>query len=52
MEHLEGDSGTGRIDGASLEKIASRNVMRAMREAEAYAALHSGDPPIETKMPA
>jgi len=30
-----------------LEKIASRNMMRVMREAEAYAALHSSDPPIE-----
>jgi membrane dipeptidase len=34
-----------------LEKIASRNMMRVMREAEAYAALHSSDPPIETKVP-
>lgn len=37
---------------ADLEKIASRNMMRVMREAEAYAALHSSDPPIETKVPA
>ena len=36
---------------ADLEKIASRNMMRVMREAEAYAALHSSDPPIETKVP-
>ena len=34
---------------ADLEKIASRNMMRVMREAEAYSALHSSDPPIETK---
>jgi len=37
---------------ADLEKIASRNMMRVMREAEAYAALHSSDPPIEMKLPA
>ena len=36
---------------ADLEKIASRNMMRVMRQAEAYAALHSSDPPIETKVP-
>ena len=32
---------------ADLEKISSRNMMRVLREAEAYAALHSSDPPIE-----
>jgi membrane dipeptidase len=32
-----------------LEKIASRNMMRVLRGAEAYAAAHRGDPPIETK---
>lgn len=37
---------------ADLEKIASRNMMRVLREAEAYSALHSSDPPIETKVPA
>lgn len=31
-----------------LEKIASRNMMRAMRAAESYAASRSGDPPIES----
>lgn len=31
-----------------LEKIASRNMMRVMREAEAYAASQSQVPPIET----
>jgi membrane dipeptidase len=30
-----------------LEKIASRNMLRAMRAAEAYAAAHGNDPPIE-----
>jgi membrane dipeptidase len=35
---------------ADLEKIASRNMMRVLREAEAYAAQHRGDPPIETKV--
>ena len=35
---------------ADLEKIASRNMMRVLREAEAYSALHSSDPPIETKV--
>src|SRR5690606_16201898 len=35
---------------ADLEKIASRNMMRVMREAEAYAARHSSDPPIEHKV--
>ena len=34
---------------ADLEKIASRNMMRVMRAAEAYAAAHRGDPPIESK---
>jgi len=37
---------------ADLEKIASRNMMRVLRSAEAYAALHRSDPPIETKLPA
>ncbi|WP_370031410.1 dipeptidase [Qipengyuania mesophila] len=32
-----------------LEKIASRNVMRALRGAEAYAASQAGQPPIEYK---
>jgi membrane dipeptidase len=32
---------------ADLEKIASRNMLRVMRSAEAYAAAHHGDPPIE-----
>ncbi|HSG33661.1 MAG TPA: membrane dipeptidase, partial [Sphingomonadaceae bacterium] len=31
-----------------LEKISSRNMMRVLRAAEAYAAAHAGDPPIET----
>jgi len=31
-----------------LEKIASRNMMRVLRAAEAYAAAHASDPPIET----
>ena len=35
-----------------LEKIASRNMMRVLRAAEAYAAAHRADPPIETKVPA
>ena len=30
-----------------LEKVASRNMLRAMRAAEAYAAAHRADPPIE-----
>ena len=34
---------------ADLEKIASRNMMRVMKAAEAYAAAHRGDPPIENK---
>jgi membrane dipeptidase len=32
---------------ADLEKIASRNMMRVLRAAEAYAAAHRGDAPIE-----
>jgi len=34
-----------------LEKIASRNMMRVLKAAEAYAALHASDPPIETLAP-
>ena len=34
---------------ADLEKISSRNLMRVLRAAEAYAAAHRGDPPIETR---
>ena len=34
---------------ADLEKISSRNMLRVMRAAEAYAAAHRGDPPIETR---
>ncbi|HYD05979.1 MAG TPA: dipeptidase [Reyranella sp.] len=34
---------------ADLEKIASRNMMRVVRAAEAYAAAHRNDPPIENK---
>ena len=34
---------------ADLEKISSRNMMRVMRAAEAYAAVHRDDPPIENK---
>ncbi|MGZ3196265.1 MAG: membrane dipeptidase, partial [Croceibacterium sp.] len=30
-----------------LEKISSRNMMRVLKAAEAYAAAHSNDPPIE-----
>jgi len=33
-----------------LEKIASRNMMRVLRAAEAYAAAHRGDPPIENRV--
>ena len=33
-----------------LEKISSRNMMRVMREAEAYAAKLSSEPPIEHKV--
>jgi len=36
---------------ADLEKIASRNMMRVLRAAEAYAAAHAGDPPIESPVP-
>ena len=32
---------------ADLEKIASRNMMRVLEGAEAYAAAHRNDPPIE-----
>jgi membrane dipeptidase len=32
---------------ADLEKISSRNIARVLRAAEAYAAAHRGDPPIE-----
>lgn len=32
---------------ADLEKISSRNMMRVLRAAEAYAAAHRGDAPIE-----
>lgn len=32
---------------ADLEKISSRNMLRVMRAAEAYAAAHRTDPPIE-----
>jgi membrane dipeptidase len=31
-----------------LQKIASRNMLRVLRGAEAYATAHHGDPPIET----
>jgi len=34
-----------------LEKIASGNMMRVMRAAEAYAEAHSSDPPIEAPLP-
>jgi membrane dipeptidase len=33
---------------ADLEKIASRNMLRVMKAAEAYAAAHRADPPIES----
>ncbi len=33
---------------ADLEKIASGNMLRVLRGAEAYAAAHRGDPPIES----
>lgn len=33
---------------ADLEKIASRNMLRVLKGAEAYAAAHRGDPPIES----
>ena len=32
---------------ADLEKIASRNMLRVLKEAEAYASAHRADPPIE-----
>ncbi len=32
---------------ADLEKLASRNLMRVLKSAEAYAYAHRGDPPIE-----
>jgi membrane dipeptidase len=32
---------------ADLEKIANRNMMRVLKAAEAYAAAHRSDPPIE-----
>ncbi len=32
---------------ADLEKVASRNMLRVLRAAEAYAAVHRSDPPIE-----
>jgi len=34
---------------ADLEKISSRNMLRVMKAAEAYAAAHRGDPPIESE---
>lgn len=37
---------------ADLEKIASRNLLRVMRAAEAYAALRAADPPIESPVAA
>lgn len=36
---------------ADLEKIASRNMLRVLKAAEAYAAAHRDDPPIETPVP-
>lgn len=33
---------------ADLEKIASRNMLRILRSAEAYAAADGGDAPIES----
>ncbi len=36
---------------ADLEKIASRNIMRVMKGAEAYAAAQSRQPPVETPLP-
>lgn len=35
---------------ADLEKIASRNMMRVLRAAEAYASAHRADPPIENRV--
>ncbi|MEO7248299.1 MAG: membrane dipeptidase, partial [Novosphingobium sp.] len=32
---------------ADLEKLASGNIMRVLKAADAYAAAHKGDPPIE-----
>ena len=37
--------------GAELGKIASGNMMRVLKEAEAYAAAHLGDRPIEYPVP-
>ena len=34
---------------ADLEKISSRNMLRVMKSAEAYAAEHRSDPPIEQR---
>jgi membrane dipeptidase len=36
---------------ADLEKISSGNMMRVLRAAEAYAAAHRGDAPIENAVP-
>jgi len=36
---------------SDLEKISSRNIMRVLRAAEAYAAGHAADPPIESPVP-
>lgn len=33
---------------ADLEKIASRNILRVLKAADAYAAAHAKDPPLET----
>jgi membrane dipeptidase len=33
---------------ADLEKVSSRNMLRVLRAAEAYATAHRGDPPIES----
>jgi membrane dipeptidase len=35
---------------AELEKISSRNMLRVMKAAEAYAAAHRADPPIEQRV--
>src|SRR5690606_26070326 len=35
---------------ADLEKISSRNMMRVLRAAEAYAVAHRGDAPVETSV--
>ena len=37
-------------NSARAEKIASRNMLRVLKAAEAYAAAHRGDPPIENKV--